>query len=63
MIEINNDPDTLLPEREAASLLGYTARSLQIWRHQKKGPPFIKLYNRSIRYRRKDLMNWINENR
>ena len=55
-----NDPlDTLVDEREAASILCYSVRALQNWRHRGGGPKFIKVSARSVRYRRRDLMDWI----
>ena len=55
-----SDPlDTLVDEREAASILCYSVRALQNWRHRGGGPKFIKVSARSVRYRRRDLMDWI----
>ena len=50
---------TLLDEREAASILCYSVRALQNWRHRGGGPDFVKVSSRSIRYRRADLDRWI----
>lgn len=58
----DHDPDyldRLIPERDAADFLGYTMRALQNWRTRGGGPAFIKVSSRSIRYRRRDLMVWI----
>ena len=51
---------TLVNEREAASILCYSVRALQNWRHRGGGPDFVKVSARSIRYRRTDLEIWIN---
>ena len=51
--------DQLMDEREAASILCYSVRALQNWRHRGGGPKFIKVSARSVRYRRRDLMDWI----
>ena len=51
--------DRLIDEKEAASFLGYTVRALQNWRIRGGGPKFVKVSARSIRYRRRDLINWI----
>lgn len=53
------DPNTLMDEREAASMLCYSVRALQNWRHRGGGPKFIRVSARSIRYRRRDLLDWI----
>jgi hypothetical protein len=51
--------DRLIPEREAAALLGYSPRALQNWRLRGGGPVFVKVSERSIRYQHSDLMAWI----
>lgn len=50
----------LLDEVDAAEFLGYTKRAMQNWRFRGGGPPFIRVSARSIRYRRSDLIEWIN---
>lgn len=52
-------PSTLVNEREAASILCYSVRALQNWRHRGGGPDFVKVSSRSVRYRRADLEKWI----
>jgi predicted DNA-binding transcriptional regulator AlpA len=54
-----SDPDALLTERQAAELLGFTARSLQAWRYRGDGPQYVRVGARGIRYRRQDLQEWI----
>ncbi|MEQ8508077.1 MAG: helix-turn-helix domain-containing protein [Rhodospirillaceae bacterium] len=53
--------DQLLNENEAARMLGFTIRALQNWRVRGGGPQFVKLSKRSVRYRRRDLLEWINK--
>lgn len=55
----NSDLDRLMDEREAADLLCYSVRALQNWRHRGGGPRFVKVSGRSIRYHRRDLLEWI----
>jgi hypothetical protein len=55
---VPHDPDILLTERQAAILLGHPVRTLQAWRYRGGGPKFVKA-SRSIRYRRRDLIAWI----
>lgn len=60
-IQVQPDPDyydRLINEREAAQYVGYTVRALQNWRVRGGGPKFIKVSARSIRYRRRDLIEW-----
>ncbi len=54
-----DDLDRLMDERDAADVLCYSVRALQNWRHRGGGPKFIKVSARSVRYRRRDLMDWI----
>lgn len=57
-----DDPDyldRLIGEREAASFLGYSVRALQNWRVRGGGPDFVKISGRSIRYRRREMIAWI----
>lgn len=55
------DPDALLMEVHAAKLLNLSVRTLQAWRLRGDGPAFVRA-GRAIRYRRSDLIAWINEN-
>lgn len=60
-IPVQPDPDyydRMIDEREAAQYVGYTVRALQNWRVRGGGPKFIKVSARSIRYRRRDLIEW-----
>ena len=55
------DPDYLdrmMDENSAAEFIGYTVRALQNWRVKGGGPKFVKVSGRSIRYRRRDLIEW-----
>ena len=50
--------DRLFNECEAAAFIGYSIRALQGWRVKGGGPKFVKVSARSIRYRRRDLIEW-----
>ena len=50
--------DRLITENEAAAFLGYSVRALQNWRVRGGGPEFVRVSQRSIRYRRRDLKAW-----
>lgn len=61
--EYNKDyHEQLINENQAAGFLGYTIRALQNWRHRGGGPKFVKVSQRSVRYRRKDLIQWAEKN-
>lgn len=55
------DPDALLHEEQAAEFLKLSVRTLQAWRVKSTGPRFVRA-GRAIRYRRRDLIAWIEEN-
>lgn len=58
---LSRDPDYLdcmINEHKAAEFIGYTIRALQNWRIRGGGPKFVKVSARSIRYRRRDLIQW-----
>ena len=46
--------DKLLTESEIAHIFGLKVRTLQNWRHKKKGPPYFK-DGGLIRYRASDV--------
>ncbi|SDB60987.1 transcriptional regulator, AlpA family [Desulfonatronum thiosulfatophilum] len=46
-------------ESQAAIMLGLSIKTLQAWRFQRKGPPYVKLESKSIRYCVDDLKSWI----
>ena len=50
--------DRLINENEAANFLGYSVRALQNWRVRGGGPRFVKVSSRSVRYRRRELLEW-----
>jgi excisionase family DNA binding protein len=56
-----HDTDVLLREEDAADLLNLSVRTLQAWRLRRTGPPFVQV-GRAVRYRRRDLIAWIDAN-
>lgn len=54
--------DGLIDEAKAADFLCQSVRTIQKWRVTGFGPKFCKS-GRSIRYRRRDLMEWTNARR
>jgi len=49
----------LLTSKEAADILGVPEGTLAQWRSQKRGPIYLKLEDRLVRYRRCDLEHYI----
>jgi predicted DNA-binding transcriptional regulator AlpA len=50
---------TLLTQRETASVLRLSERTLERLRVQGLGPKYVKCGRRSVRYRQSDLDEWI----
>ena len=53
--------DELTTEVEAADFLKISIRTLQAWRCRGVGPAYVRA-GRAIRYRRRDLIAWIEAN-
>lgn len=52
-------PARLLTPKEAGEFLGIPEGTLAQWRSQRRGPPFVKLEGRLVRYRAMDLEKYI----
>ncbi len=53
------DPDDLLDTAALTDWLGLSKQWAEIGRSRGYGPPFIRLGPRRIRYRRKDVLRWL----
>ena len=51
-----------MPESEAASRLGLKVATLRAWRHQGRGPAYVRL-GRAVRYLASDIHDFLNSNR
>lgn len=51
--------NTLLDSESTAALLGISPRTLEGWRRRGRGPRFLRLSHRVVRYRRSDLAKWL----
>ncbi len=58
LAEDRRDYDALLNEVQAAQFLSLSIRTLQAWRLKSVGPRIVRA-GRAIRYRRRDLIDWI----
>ena len=52
--------DRLITETEAAEFLNFSISTLRNWRVNGLGPEFIKVSQRTVRYRRRELNAWSN---
>ena len=57
------DNDQLLSQVEAAELLGISPSTMNGWRVQGRGPAFVRLTARCVRYRISDLERWVDAQR
>ncbi len=48
-----------LTDVEAAGLVNVSVASLRRWRQLRKGPPYRKLAGHLVRYKRVDLIAWL----
>lgn len=53
---------SLLTCPEAAEFLGVPVGTLAQWRSQRRGPQYVKLENRLVRYRIADLEAYVSKN-
>lgn len=51
----------LLTTEQAAEILNLQPGTLSRWRYLGKGPPWIRVSGRTVRYRRSELELWIAE--
>lgn len=56
------DPHGLLDEHAVADFICHSVRTLQKWRVTGQGPEYFKL-GRSVRYRRCDVIDWVEARR
>ncbi|WP_432793985.1 helix-turn-helix transcriptional regulator [Rhodococcus ruber] len=63
MTTIPTDPDALLTSEQASALLGFKSpHALKALRYKGRGPAAVYLSSRLVRYRRSDVLAWIDEN-
>lgn len=57
------DQDQLLTVEETAALLKISTETLKEWRlnAEGEGPKFLRLGHRTVRYRRSDVAQWMDE--
>jgi len=53
----------LLTPQETADYLGLPEHTIAKWRSERKGPPYLKLEGRLVRYAASDLDRWLDEQR
>jgi predicted DNA-binding transcriptional regulator AlpA len=57
----NPQIDQLLTGREVAAILKLTPQTVIEWRRENRGPRWVRIGQRAIRYRRSELEAWIAE--
>ena len=57
--------DTLMTTEQLARMLGVDPSSVRRWRTSTpvQGPPFIRMSDRVVKYRRADVERWLNSRR
>lgn len=51
----------LLNTKEVAKLLCVSPRTVESWRQQEVGPPFVRISATAVRYRAEDLAAWLDQ--
>ena len=51
----------LLTVQQVSELTGISVETLNQWRSQRKGPPYLKVEGKLVRYRRTDLLKYFDE--
>jgi predicted DNA-binding transcriptional regulator AlpA len=59
LLEQQGDGDDLLDTKQLSAWLGVSTQWLEIGRTKGYGPKFVKLGPRMIRYKRRDVLNWL----
>jgi predicted DNA-binding transcriptional regulator AlpA len=59
LLDGQGDESDLLDTSQLAEWLGLSVATLEIWRTKNLGPPWIKLSERRTRYRRADVLGWL----
>ena len=57
----SRDPDDLLSTQQVAGWIGVSEQFLEIGRHRGYGPKFVKVSPRRVRYRRGDVLSWLEQ--
>ncbi|MND57391.1 hypothetical protein D3C80_485190 [compost metagenome] len=52
------DNETLIPSRLMPAYIGLSSQTLARWRHEGKGPPYVKI-GRLIAYKVGEIRNWL----
>ncbi len=53
--------NNLLDTKTTANKLGVSPQTLEGWRVRGGGPPFVKVSHRCVRYRDRDLEQWVDD--
>ena len=53
------DPDRWMTQTDVAAFLGFSEKTLEDWRYRGVGPIFSRVGARGVRYRRRDLIDWM----
>lgn len=56
-----NPLSSLLSTKQVALLLGCEEVTVRSWRRSKTGPPYIRLSERQVKYRREEVERWLED--
>lgn len=58
LLPLPDNDETLIPSRRLPLYIGISAQTLARWRHEGKGPAFVKI-GRMVTYRVSDVRQWL----
>lgn len=58
-LDLLSDPHALYTPKEAGDFLRVSQQALALWRQTGDGPPYARLGRTAIRYRRKELLAYV----
>ena len=61
--QVNAAEETSRDTAHAARILGVTTHVMIRWRHERRGPPYIRLARNLVRYQVADLLNYMTAHR
>lgn len=59
MVMTNGISFQLLTTEQLADFLGMSVRTIEDWRFDRKGPPYVRLGPRTVRYRSDIVLEWL----
>lgn len=63
VLPTNSDDEPKLTTKDVATMLNLSPVTVEMWRYEGRGPDFVKVNGRSIRYRKSAVLQFIEANK